>query len=101
VTPIERAALALGVELGKFGADTAAQELTDAEHINIARAVITAIREPSSTMQRAAFDQKVSFRSGSGVSDIGQVSVEYDSEPDRGAATIWTAMIDALLEEGK
>ncbi len=63
----------------------------------LARAAIAAMREPTAEMQRAAFNQKVSFRSTSGMSDLGQVSVEYASEPDKGAATLWAAMIDAAL----
>lgn len=62
-----------------------------------ARAVLQAFREPTDGMQKAAFAQKVSFRSGSGMSDVGQLSVEYEGEP--GAATVWRAMIDAALEE--
>lgn len=117
MTPIERAARAMMNVTGRDGSplltlDPDFNELPDRVHmladddfcredmINLVRAVLTEIREPTHAMQAAAFAQKVSFRSGSGMSDVGQVSVEYESEPDKGAATLWTAMIDAMLEEG-
>ena len=114
MTPLERAAHALCVN-NKYVQDcsdpdslieleTVAWEDLSAEEqqakMSQARALLTAIREPTHGMQAAAFAQKVSFRSGSGMSDVGQVSVEYEGEPDKGAATLWQAMIDAMLEEG-
>ncbi|CAM5513782.1 hypothetical protein ACFSUK_28835 [Sphingobium scionense] len=106
MTPLERAARAICATFGYdpdkddevgLGEDGDVNWNMFEDH---ARAVIAAIREPTHTMQAAAFAQKVSFRSGSGMSDVGQVSVEYEGEPDKGAATLWQAMIDAMLEEG-
>jgi len=39
----------------------------------------------------------VSFHSASGMVDLGKICVEYESEPDKGASTIYIAMIDAAL----
>ena len=97
MTPLERATMALyGARVGNPDYDGAVSQ-ADLEQV---RAVLTAIREPTHAMQAAAFAEKVSFRSGSGMSDIGQVSVEYEGEDEKGAATLWRAMIDAMLEEG-
>jgi len=101
MTAIERAARAMYDNVKPdWDWDDPDAELLRAMYRENARAAIAAIREPTHPMQAAAFNQKVSFRSGSGMSDLGQVSVEYDGEPDKGAATIYRAMIDAMLEEG-
>jgi hypothetical protein len=63
--------------------------------------VLTAMREPTEAMQAAAFREKVFFRSTSGMSDIGQVSVEYPGDREKGAATLFRAMIDTALAEGQ
>lgn len=65
-----------------------------------ARKAIEAMREPSHAMQKAACEQRVSFRSGSGMYDIGNLSMEYPDEPDKGACTVWRAMIDAAMQGG-
>lgn len=64
-----------------------------------ARSLLMDMREPTMKMQRAAFAQKVSFRSESGMSDMGRVSVETGGGREPGAATVFTAMIDAALAE--
>lgn len=61
---------------------------------------IEAMREPSHAMQKAACEQRVSFHSGSGMYDVGKLSMEYPDETDKGAGTVWRTMVDAALQEG-
>jgi len=71
MTPLERAVAAIENMTG-WDAD-------GEPHIDIVRAVIGAVREPSDAMAEAA-------------DDLG---------PDKTGAQYWPAMIDALLEEGR
>ena len=107
MTPIERACIAVIDNLREQGdlmADCGDPEWAQVDGAfrvePVVRAILTAMREPSHAMQKAACEQRVSFRSGSGMYDIGKLSMEYPDEPDKGAGTVWRTMIDAALQEG-
>ncbi|WP_313326250.1 hypothetical protein [Sphingobium yanoikuyae] len=78
MTPLERAVAAIEPMLG-WGAD-------GDPPINIVRAVLNAIREPS---------DKVAIATASKVFDISSAQDEIDM-----GASCWRAGIDAMLEEG-
>lgn len=84
MTPLERAARAL---IDNYPLDSGESPLTWQEVLSVARAVIEAIRDPSSPMTHAA--QSESHVAG---------DCEGDCEVDYHG--IWASMIDALLEEG-
>jgi hypothetical protein len=100
MTPIERAARALceidGIDPNqKYRGDSSVGHEPFDYHWRAyqprARAVISAIREPSEGMRDAAYTVEAEFRTTMGNLDRGY------SEGDG----IWQAMIDALLAEGK
>lgn len=89
MTPIERAARAIWEISGKpyhpqdiIAGMQAPDALPDWERfVPQARAVLAAVREPSEVMEDAAMDRG---------------KLGYDPPP----SSVWTAMIDAMLEEG-
>lgn len=94
MTPLERAARAVETMLGVNGELCATPE-------DIARAVLTAIREPDKAMIEAGGEQVLDTEVGAG---------QYASIADgRGsklmannqAVNAWTAMIDAILAGGE
>ncbi|WP_454884283.1 hypothetical protein [Sphingomonas oryzagri] len=66
--------------------------------IALARAILVVMREPTDHMVRAAASQDVMF-SAEGNSYIGRIAIEYSSDRDKGADTLYRAMIDAALAE--
>lgn len=90
-TPIERAAQAIRDETGAYGHPAGGfmteGGLVDEQYFRgIARAVLTAIREPSDRPE------------GWGWEDIPGIAVEYGTCQD-GPGKVWRAMIDAALAE--
>jgi len=88
MTPIEQAARAL---VGSYPLDSGETPLDWQDVVPVVRAVLTALREPSEAMVRAA--------------DVdGAMEASYpDSDGSfatGGERLVWQAMIDAALEEG-
>ncbi len=62
------------------------------------KAALMVMREPIDAMVKAGAAQEVTF-SADGNSYIGKIAVEYSSDRDKGADTLFRAMIDAALAE--
>ena len=92
-TPLERAARAL-CRLDGHPDEAAPWR----GYLPAARAALEAVRLPSYAMVLAAGREDVAFHTPSGALETGRIHVEDDWN-ERGAATVFAAMIDAALDE--
>lgn len=84
MTPLERARNGMLLAITQIERDVRLRDLTDDEMKDIARAVLTAIREPSEEML---------------VAGITAPNYLEDQSSRRGCGNIYAAMIDAALAE--